>query len=181
MSFLRPMVRGVQEERAAASLPKNAQQRHCWTGEERPLPPQPDTDDEIEIDIDATQTASAEERLRTLDFEQMSMAEMAAAKADAGEAVPACAAGTQPPDRALAGTLPDWQATMRNAMRKGGEVTDFATKRRKLTISQSCGALRYLRLDVAILARGFAFSACGGQPARARAGRRSMPLPLAPG
>ncbi len=131
MSFLRPMVRGTQEERAAAPAEKRAAEA-LLDGEERPLPPQPDTDDEIEIDIDATQTASAEERLRTLDFELMSVAEMNAAKAVLAKlSLPVPPVLSRRTER-LAGTLPDWQATMRNAMRKGGEVTDFATKRRKL-------------------------------------------------
>lgn len=131
MSFLRPMVRGTQEERAAAPAEKRAAEA-LLDGEERPLPPQPDTDDEIEIDIDATQTASAEERLRTLDFELMSNAEMNAAKAVLAKlALPVPPVLSRRTTR-LAGTLPDWQGTMRNAMRKGGEVTDFATKRRKL-------------------------------------------------
>lgn len=131
MSFLRPMVRGTQEERAAAPAEKRAAEA-LLDGEDRPLPPQSDNDDEIEIDIDATQTASAEERLRTLDFELMSNAEMNAAKA-----VLATLSLPVPPVLSrrtvrLAGVLPDWRGTMRSAMRKGGEVTDFATKRRKL-------------------------------------------------
>lgn len=131
MSFLRPMVRGTQEERAAAPAEKRAAEA-LLDGEDRPLPPQSDNDDEIEIDIDATQTASAEERLRTLDFELMSNAEMNAAKA-----VLATLSLPVPPVLSrrtvrLAGALPDWRGTMRSAMRKGGEVTDFATKRRKL-------------------------------------------------
>jgi uncharacterized protein with von Willebrand factor type A (vWA) domain len=131
MSFLRPMVRGTQEERAAAPAEKRAAEA-LLDGEERPLPPQPDTDDEIEIDIDATQTASAEERLRTLDFELMSNAEMNAAKAVLAKlSLPVPPVLSRRTAR-LAGSLPDWQGTMRSAMRKGGEVTDFATKRRKL-------------------------------------------------
>jgi uncharacterized protein with von Willebrand factor type A (vWA) domain len=131
MSFLRPMVRGTQEERAAAPAEKRAAEA-LLDGEERPLPPQPDTDDEIEIDIDATQTASAEERLRTLDFELMSNAEMNAAKAVLAKlSLPVPPVLSRRTAR-LVGTLPDWQGTMRSAMRKGGEVTDFATKRRKL-------------------------------------------------
>ncbi|KQI73068.1 hypothetical protein AN191_04010 [Loktanella sp. 5RATIMAR09] len=131
MSFLRPMVRGTQEERAAAPAEKRAAEA-LLDGEERPLPPQPDSDDEIEIDIDATQTASAEERLRTLDFELMSVAEMNAAKAVLAKlALPVPPLLSRRTER-LAGTLPDWQTTMRNAMRKGGEVTDFATKRRRI-------------------------------------------------
>ena len=130
MSILRPMVRGTQEDRAAAPAEKRAAEA-LLDGEDRALPPQPRTDDDIEIDIDATQTASAEERLRTLDFELMSAAEMNAAKTVLAKlSLPVPPVLSRRTTR-LAGTLPDWQATMRNAMRKGGEVTDFATKRRR--------------------------------------------------
>jgi uncharacterized protein with von Willebrand factor type A (vWA) domain len=132
MSFLRPMVRGTQEEHAAQPAEKRAAEA-LLDGQERPLPPQPAAkEDEIEIDIDATQTASAEERLRTLDFELMSTDEMAAAARMLATlslpVPPVLSRRTQ----ALSGRLPDWQATMRNAMRKGGEITDFATKRRRI-------------------------------------------------
>ena len=46
---------------------------------ERELP-ENDAEDEVEIQIDASQSMSSRERLRTLDFEQMSTAEMAEAR-----------------------------------------------------------------------------------------------------
>lgn len=131
MSFLRPMVRGTQEDRAAQPAEKRAAEA-LLDGQDRPLPPQPEDEDEVEIDIDASQTASAQERLRTLDFELMSTEEMAAATRMLATlslpVSPVLSRRTQ----ALAGRLPDWQATMRTAMRRGGEVTDFATKRRRI-------------------------------------------------
>lgn len=131
MSFLRPMVHGTQEERAAAPAEKRAAEA-LLDGEERPLPPKPANEDEIEIDIDATQTASAEERLRTLDFELMSTEEMqAATRMLATLSLPVPPILSRRTQR-LSGRLPDWQTTMRDAMRHGGEVTDFATKRRRI-------------------------------------------------
>ena len=80
MSLLLPAVRGVQEERNAAAAEKRAAEA-LLDGVDRP-PPEQDApgEEEIRIDVDATGTHSAEERLRTLDFEQMSVAEMAEAR-----------------------------------------------------------------------------------------------------
>ena len=129
MSFLTPAVRGVQEDRAADPGEKRAAQALLDGGS--PAPPK-DAGEETEINIDASQTASGEERLKTLDFEQMSVAEMAQAKR--------ILATLRLPIRPLqsrrtqggGGTLPDWRATMRKAMRTGGEVQDFAKKRRRM-------------------------------------------------
>ena len=131
MSFLTPAVRGVQEERPAQPAEKRAAEA-LLDGQERPTPPQDDSEDDIEIEIDASQTTSAEERLRTLDFELMSTAEMAEVKrmlATFSLPVPPILSRRT---EARAGTLPDWPGTMRQAMRRGGEVLDFATKRRRL-------------------------------------------------
>jgi uncharacterized protein with von Willebrand factor type A (vWA) domain len=82
MSMLLPAVRGMQEERAAEAAEKRAAEA-LLDGADRP-PPQPAEEDEAEdasgIEIDASHTASAEERLRTLDFELMSTAEIAEAR-----------------------------------------------------------------------------------------------------
>ncbi len=127
MTFLTPAVRGVQEDRRAQAAERRAAQ--ALLPDEDPQDPVPGNDDATEIDIDATQTTSAEERLKTLDFEQMTMAEMAQAKrllAQLRLPVPPL------PSRrfhALPGPRPDWRATIRQAMRHGGEVTRFATKR----------------------------------------------------
>ncbi|MDX8353279.1 VWA domain-containing protein [Cognatiyoonia sp. IB215182] len=131
MSFLTPMVRGVQEERAAQAAEKRAAEA-LLDGHDRDLPAPDDAGEEVEIAIDASRTISTEERLRTLDFEQMSGAEMAAAKRILAKlrlpVPPILSRRTQ----VLPGPLPDWRGTMRQAMRRGGEVTDFATKRRRI-------------------------------------------------
>lgn len=130
MSLLRPMVHGTQDEKPAQPAEKRAAEA-LLDGEERPIPPQTHKDDEIEIDIDASSTASVQERLRTLDFELMSTAEMAdATRMLAKLSLPVPPILSRRTQR-LPGMLADWQATMRLAMRRGGEVTQFVTKRRR--------------------------------------------------
>ena len=131
MSFMTPMVRGVQEARRAEAAEKRAAEA-LLDGQERDLPTPEAAGEEVEIAIDASRTISTEERLRTLDFEQMSGAEMAEAKR-----MLAMLRLPVPPIRsrrtaALPGALADWQATLRGAMRQGGEIDAFATKRRRL-------------------------------------------------
>ncbi len=131
MSFLTPMVRGVQEERRADAAEKRAAEA-LIDGHDRDLPTPEDAGEEVGISIDASRTISTEERLRTLDFEQMNGAEMAAAKrmlATLRLPVPPIQSRRT---QGLPGLLPDWRGTMRAAMRRGGEVTDFATKRRRI-------------------------------------------------
>ena len=79
MGLLVPTVRGVQEERRARPAETRAAQ--ALLGEaDRPEAPAGDDVPPQEVEIDASATASGRERLRTLDFEQMSVAEMAAAR-----------------------------------------------------------------------------------------------------
>ncbi|MFQ1702310.1 vWA domain-containing protein [Loktanella agnita] len=130
MAFLSPMVRGVQDERRAEAAEKRAAET-LIDGHDRDLPTPDDAGEEVEIAVDASRTIATGERLRSLDFEQMSNAEMAAAKRVLAQlrlpVPPIISRRTQ----ALPGHLPDWRATMRAAMRRGGEVTAFATKRRR--------------------------------------------------
>ena len=131
MAFMTPMVRGVQDERVAQAAEKRAAEA-LLDGHDRDLPAPEDAGEEVELSIDASRTISTEERLRSLDFEQMNNAEMAAAKRMLAQlrlpVPPIQSRRTQ----SLPGQLPDWRGTMRQAMRRGGEVTDFATKRRRL-------------------------------------------------
>ena len=81
MSLMLPAIRGVQEDRVAEAAEKRAAEA-LLDGADRDLPP-PAGDDaptgDEKIEIDASMTMSREERLRSLDFEQMSTAEIAAA------------------------------------------------------------------------------------------------------
>jgi uncharacterized protein with von Willebrand factor type A (vWA) domain len=128
MSFLLPQVRGVQEERLADAGEKRAAEALLDGKAEVPAF---DVDERAgdQIEIDASATASAEERLKTLDFEQMSLAEMAEAK----RMLARMALPVQPLKvRRMglgAGPAVDSRATMRAAMRTGGEVLAIKTRK----------------------------------------------------
>jgi uncharacterized protein with von Willebrand factor type A (vWA) domain len=120
MAAMLPAIRGVQEERTAQAAEKRAAEAlldgvdagHNDLEEEKGT----------EIDIDASFTISTEERLRTLDFEQMSTAEMAAAKRMLARiklpVEPMVSRRTKTSSRGRV----DAAKTLRAAMRKGGEI-----------------------------------------------------------
>jgi len=99
------------EERAQAALTVGAETRL----------PRPQEGEEVEID--AALTFSGEAVLRSRDFEQMTLAEQAAAKrAIAALALPVrpiASRRTAPDPR---GARPDWRATMRAGIRRGGDI-----------------------------------------------------------
>ncbi|MCV2870952.1 VWA domain-containing protein [Defluviimonas sp. WL0050] len=132
MSLMLPAIHGVQEERLARPAEKRAAEA-LLDGAHRDLPEVSREDDgETEIEIDATATASAEERLKTLDFEQMSVAEIAEAKRMIARlslpVKPLASRRTRP---AMPGALADWRRTMRAAIRRGGEFRDLSMKARR--------------------------------------------------
>jgi hypothetical protein len=131
MSMLLPAVRGASEERAARPAEKRAAEA-LLHGVEQDLPDLPDDGEGTEIEVDATLTMSREERLKTLDFEQMSVAEMAEAKrliAQMTLAVPPLL--SRRTMAARRGAQADWRRTMRLAMRRGGDIVEFARKSRR--------------------------------------------------
>lgn len=126
MSLMLPQVHGVQEDRIAQAAEKRAAEA-LLDGQ---LPPPPrDTADGEQIEIDATATMSAEERLKTLDFEQMSTEEIAAAKRMLAKlSLPVKPLKTR---RSAPSTLTariDARRTLRTAMRTGGEIAALARK-----------------------------------------------------
>lgn len=129
MSFLTPMVRGVAEERKAKAAEKRAAEA-LLDGVDRDLPDLPEMEEEgTEIEIDASRTMSSQERLQTLDFEQMSNAEMAEAKRLIAQlTLPVKPLRSRRTKADPFGARADWQRTMRDAMRKGGEIQALATK-----------------------------------------------------
>ncbi|MDD9716396.1 VWA domain-containing protein [Dinoroseobacter sp. PD6] len=129
MSFLTPMVRGVSEERKAKAAEKRAAEA-LLDGVDRDLPDMPEMEDEgTEIEIDASRTMSSQERLQTLDFEQMSNAEMAEAKRQIAKlTLPVKPIRARRTKADPYGARADWQRTMRDAMRRGGEIQSLATK-----------------------------------------------------
>ncbi len=130
MSFLLPAVRGAQEERAADIAEKRAAEA-LLDGVERDIPPPAapeEKDEDAEIEIDASATLSHEERLKTLDFEQMSVAEVAEAKRMlARMSLPVKPLVTRRM-RAGGNGAVDARRTLRLALRQGGEITRLAMK-----------------------------------------------------
>lgn len=131
MSLLLPAVHGSHEDRTAKPAEKRAAEA-LLDGITPPDLPEAEKEDGVEIEIDATHTASAQQRLRTLDFEQMSSAEMAQAKRIL--ATLRLPIKPQPSRRTIAGqgALPNWRATLRRANRRGGDVDRFATRARRV-------------------------------------------------
>jgi uncharacterized protein with von Willebrand factor type A (vWA) domain len=123
MAAMLPAIRGVQEERAA----KPAEKRAAEALLDGMLPEPPEgaerQEDGTEIEIDASMTMSRDERLRSLDFEQMSTEEMARAKRMlANLKLPVRPIPSRRHQASPFGTRADWRNTLRSAMRQGGEL-----------------------------------------------------------
>ncbi|WP_299612238.1 VWA domain-containing protein [uncultured Tateyamaria sp.] len=127
MAAMLPAVRGVQEDRGAQAAEKRAAEALLdGAGDDIDLPEM--EEDGTEIEIDASLTMSAEEKLKTLDFEQMSTAEMAQAKAMlARMALPVDPIPTRRTRAAGLGRV-DPARTLRASMRQGGELRDLKWK-----------------------------------------------------
>lgn len=133
MSMMIPAIRGVQEDRIAQAAEKRAAEA-LLDGVARDEPPVDEnaSDEESAVEIDASMTMSGEERLRSLDFEQMSTSEMAAAKRMIARlSLPVKPIASRRGEAALQGKRIDWRRTMRSSMRRGGEIYDIALKRPK--------------------------------------------------
>lgn len=127
MSLMLPQVQGVQEDRIAQAAEKRAAE--ALLDGQLPPPPKTDTPEGEQIEIDATATMSSEERLKTLDFEQMSSAEIAEAKRMLARlSLPVQPLKTR---RSAPSTLTariDARRTLRDAMRHGGEIASLVHK-----------------------------------------------------
>ncbi len=133
MSLLIPSLRGSQEERTATPAEKRAAEA-LLDGVERDKPADAAWDDDRDavIEIDASQTMSADERLRSLDFEQMSADEAAEAKRMLARlALPIRPLPSRRMGASITGRAVDGARTMRLAMRQGGEITRIARKAAK--------------------------------------------------
>jgi uncharacterized protein with von Willebrand factor type A (vWA) domain len=127
MSLMLPQVHGVQEDRIAQAAEKRAAQ--ALLDGQLPPPPQTTETPADEISIDASATMSTEERLKTLDFEQMSPDEIAAAKRMLARlSLPVRPLVTRRATFDPRGRAIDARATLRDAMRRGGEVAGLARK-----------------------------------------------------
>ncbi len=129
MSLLSPMVR-TQE---APPPPQDAERRAAEAlldGADRAMPQE---EEETEIEVDATLTFSADEKLKQTDFEQMTASEAAQARrAIARLTLPVKPIASRRTRASVAGRRPDWRATMRAAMRQGGDVGAFKMRSRAI-------------------------------------------------
>ena len=127
MSVLMHEVEIPEEPRAPKAAEARAQEALAG---ERPPPPVQEQGEEIEFD--ASFTMSDEERLRAMDFEQMSTAEVAAAKtAIARLSLPVEPIVSRRTRRAPLGAIPDWRATMKASVRAGGRPVRLEKRERR--------------------------------------------------
>ena len=128
MAMMLPAIRGVQEDRTAQAAEKRAAE--ALLDGAQPEMPQDDgaeTPEDTMIEVDASLTMSSEERLRTLDFEQMSTDEIAAAKRMLQRLeLPVKPIKSRRGQVAYNGLRIDWRRTLRGSMRMGGELHDIA-------------------------------------------------------
>ncbi|MFN3210674.1 MAG: vWA domain-containing protein [Roseovarius sp.] len=124
MAMMLPAIRGVQEDRSAQAAEKRAAEA-LLDGIEPEVPEaeSQEADEETRIEVDASLTMSRDERLRTLDFEQMSTAEVAQAKRMLAKlSLPVRPFASRRGMPAPSGTRIDARKTLRAAMRQGGET-----------------------------------------------------------
>lgn len=132
IAYMSPAIRGVQEERKARSAEKRAAEA-LLHGVDRDMPDLPEDEGGDRIEIDAARTMSREEKLKTLDFEQMSNAEMAEAKRMLAKlSLPVRPFQSRRTRPATGGRVFDARATLRQSMRDGGEIRDISMKRRTI-------------------------------------------------
>lgn len=131
MALMLPSIRGVQEDRQARAAEKRAAES-LLDGVDRPVDaPEHDAEDP-EIEIDASRTASHEEKLRTLDFEQMSADEAAEARRMIARLrLPVAPLQSRRTEARPGGALVDRRATLRASLRHGGELRAIARKARR--------------------------------------------------
>ncbi|MEO3417316.1 VWA domain-containing protein [Roseovarius sp. CAU 1744] len=129
MAMMLPALRGAQEDRAARSAEKRAAEA-LLDGAQRELPEPDGAGEETLIEVDASATVSATERLRSLDFEQMSTQEVAQAKRMLARlSLPVKPLASRRGQPSHAGGQVDARRTLRQAMRRGGEMRRIALKK----------------------------------------------------
>ncbi|SDY00409.1 vWA domain-containing protein [Citreimonas salinaria] len=130
MAMLLPAVRGVQEERLAQAAERRAAQAllgdHASDEPER----EDEGEEETRVEVDASMTMSADERLRNLDFEQMSTDEIAQAKRMLSRLrLPVKPIESRRAQASTRGRRIDHARTIRAALRTGGEFRTLARAR----------------------------------------------------
>ena len=129
MAAMLPAIRGVQEDRPAQAAEKRAAEALLDGAEPPPSDEaaKPPEEDAL-IEVDASLTMSTSERLRNLDFEQMSLAEVAEAKRMLARlSLPIKPLPSRRSMAAPHGRI-DAARSLRRALRKGGEMQRLSYK-----------------------------------------------------
>ncbi|WP_424931715.1 vWA domain-containing protein [Amaricoccus macauensis] len=131
MSILMPTLRNMNDAPDPSAAERRAAEALLDGAEAPESPERPETGEEVEIDLSLT--ASIDETLKTADFEQMSTAEIAAAKRAIArfdlDVRPIASRRTRADSR---GHIPDWQATMRASLRAGGDIKALEWRKRRI-------------------------------------------------
>lgn len=129
MAMMLPAIRGVQEDRSAKPAEKRAAEALLGDANRDVDQPAEDQgpDEQTRLDIDASMTISTEERLKTLDFELMSLAEVAEAKRMLARlTLPVPLLISRRLQAQAKGLRIDRRRTLAQALRRGGEIRDIA-------------------------------------------------------
>jgi uncharacterized protein with von Willebrand factor type A (vWA) domain len=122
-----PMLRKEPEERK-----KRAAERRASEALGDHPSPRSDLPEREELVLDARLSASASERLRAMDFEQMSAAEIReAAQAVRSLSLPVKPVPTRRSIASPAGRRPDLRATLRRTLRRDGEIERIEMRKRR--------------------------------------------------
>jgi uncharacterized protein with von Willebrand factor type A (vWA) domain len=133
MAAMLPAIRGVQEERPAQAAEKRAAEAlldgaEAPPREEEAEPPEEDA----LIEVDASLTMSNSERLKTLDFELMSLAEVAQAKRMLAKlSLPIKPLPSRRSSPSFGQGRVDAARSLRAALRRGGEMDVLSLKKPK--------------------------------------------------
>ncbi len=129
MGMLRPTLKGANEPPKKKDAERRAAEA-LLDGANRALPDVPEDGEEVEFD--ATISFSTSEKLKQQDFEQMSAEELAKARRAISQiTLPIKPIASRRSQAAHNGPLPDWRATLRSAMRTGGELHSIKRRKRK--------------------------------------------------
>lgn len=128
MRMLSPLLRQDVEPLSPQDAERRAAEALLEEPEEKP---QPGEEESEEIILDAELTYSVDETLKQTDFEQMTLAELNAAKrAIAQIKLPITPIASRRTVANARGSQPDWRATLRTSMRKG-DIMRFERRERR--------------------------------------------------
>ncbi len=129
MKMMSPMLRDTSPPPKPPDAERRAAEALLDEPEEKPVPLNEEEADEFTMDAELTW--STDEQLKQTDFEQMTLAELnAAKKAIAQISLPIKPIASRRTRSTSQGTIPDWRATMRHSMRRG-DLADLKMRARR--------------------------------------------------